>query len=623
MKKTNKKLLSIILAMLMVITTIPTFAITAFAARTNCNETDISNLIMYDDGSIKSMDLEYDWNSGNPGTQYFAFFDDHSESDFANYLSNKGYLDACYWYFYGGGEFDDDGDEATTLKKGADGFVQKYNNIVADKNIQCYYYTENGIETVLKNKNIYVATLNFNKGALKKSESDKSYRIVLFIYDSWNKRYRPTDPIGIITIKSDGTIYYRTEGKNDSHQVKPVDVHSGVIQNGTPATYTKAGFKDYYICSCGKVFEDANCNNEITNLSAWKTIGGNGYIPPTSHSYTSKVSTQLTAGIRLIEHKNAKDAKISWGKVADADGYIIYANYCGSKEKAIKTVTNNKTTSYSFKKLGGKALDLTKPIKVYVAAYKNVNGKKVQMGKSLVVHHSGVNNKKYTVVKTVKLNKNAVTITQGKTFAVKATVNKASAKKALQTEGHSKYYRYISSNPSVATVNANGVITAKKAGKCTIYVVTQNGSKAKLAVTVKESTTTSEIFKDGAQVQLGFYNVYSKVNIEPSFVFKDNKYEFTKYVFNGTDIPLDQVVSSGLKAEKKGDVFSFCFGQYPDAKGNLQDCYLIIDTKAKTYKFDMDKNDVYVTHILVNGKDIAKDMKSITGKNLQLPFKQE
>jgi uncharacterized protein YjdB len=52
------------------------------------------------------------------------------------------------------------------------------------------------------------------------------------------------------------------------------------------------------------------------------------------------------------------------------------------------------------------------------------------------------------------------------------------------TEGHAKAYRYLTTNSAVATVSSAGKITAKKAGKCKIYVVGVNGVYKAITVTV-------------------------------------------------------------------------------------------------------------------------------------------
>ena len=60
--------------------------------------------------------------------------------------------------------------------------------------------------------------------------------------------------------------------------VAPAHTHNPVKVNGQAATESASGFKDYYACDCGALFEDENGTTPIENLDAWKTKGGNGYI---------------------------------------------------------------------------------------------------------------------------------------------------------------------------------------------------------------------------------------------------------------------------------------------------------------------------------------------------------
>ncbi len=64
--------------------------------------------------------------------------------------------------------------------------------------------------------------------------------------------------------------------------------HKAVRIDGKPATESSAGFKEYYKCDCGKFFEDANCNKEITDIEKWKAEGGNGYLPKLDSKPTSE-----------------------------------------------------------------------------------------------------------------------------------------------------------------------------------------------------------------------------------------------------------------------------------------------------------------------------------------------
>lgn len=78
---------------------------------------------------------------------------------------------------------------------------------------------------------------------------------------------------------------------------------------------------------------------------------------------------------------------------------------------------------------------------------------------------------------SVALNTKSVTVTKGKTYTLKATVNPVDT-----TDGK---LTWTSSKTSVATVNGSGKVTAKKAGTTVITVKTANGKTATCKVTVK------------------------------------------------------------------------------------------------------------------------------------------
>jgi len=64
---------------------------------------------------------------------------------------------------------------------------------------------------------------------------------------------------------------------------------SGTLQQGQAATCTADGWADYFRCSCDKLYEDADCTSEITDLAAWKT--GDGRIPA-GHQYGKLIDAQ-------------------------------------------------------------------------------------------------------------------------------------------------------------------------------------------------------------------------------------------------------------------------------------------------------------------------------------------
>ena len=80
---------------------------------------------------------------------------------------------------------------------------------------------------------------------------------------------------------------------------------------------------------------------------------------------------------------------------------------------------------------------------------------------------------------SVSLNKTSLTLDVGKSYTLTKTVSPSNAATS---------YTWSSSNTSVATVDSNGKVTAKKAGTATITVKTSNGKTATCKVTVNLPT---------------------------------------------------------------------------------------------------------------------------------------
>ncbi|MBQ9180101.1 MAG: Ig-like domain-containing protein, partial [Firmicutes bacterium] len=179
-----------------------------------------------------------------------------------------------------------------------------------------------------------------------------------------------------------------------------------------------------------------------------------------------------------------KAVNISWNKVKDADRYVIYLSQC-----------NDKGTKYTMKKIktvSGKTLKWTKKglkkktaYKFYIKALKKSGKNYKVIAKSKNAHFfTGGFKGKYTDPKSLKLKKSKLTLKKGKSATIKGIVTKVKKNKKLATS-HAVKLRFISNNPSVATVNAKGKVTAKKAGTATIYVQTINGIWKTCKVTVK------------------------------------------------------------------------------------------------------------------------------------------
>lgn len=179
-----------------------------------------------------------------------------------------------------------------------------------------------------------------------------------------------------------------------------------------------------------------------------------------------------------------KTIKVTWGKVAKADGYEVYMAYC-KKEKytVVKSVKAAKTLSVTINKLNKKTVNQKDNVKCYVVAYKKVDGKKVTIGKSITGHAVGKKNTTVTDVKKIQIKKSAYSLKKGKTAKIKATIVKKNNK--LPLFGHTAKFRYDTSNKKVATVSKDGKITAKEKGTCYVYIYAVNGCAKKVKVTVK------------------------------------------------------------------------------------------------------------------------------------------
>ena len=78
---------------------------------------------------------------------------------------------------------------------------------------------------------------------------------------------------------------------------------------------------------------------------------------------------------------------------------------------------------------------------------------------------------------SIKLDKEKIEITVGKSITLKATVTPSNANQKVT---------WSSNNKAIATVSSSGVVKGIKEGNATITVKTVNGKTAKCSVTVKK-----------------------------------------------------------------------------------------------------------------------------------------
>ncbi len=174
-----------------------------------------------------------------------------------------------------------------------------------------------------------------------------------------------------------------------------------------------------------------------------------------------------------------RNIKLTWNRVKGADGYEVYGNRCNTKKwiyeyKLKKNIKNGNKKSYIDRKCKKGTY-----FKYIVRAYKIIDGKKVTIAASKTIHVTTKGGKNGNA-KSVKLNKNKVTLKAGKTWRIKAKEIKES--KPLR---HHREVSYESSRPKALSVSKKGVLKAKKKGKYTVFAYAQSGVYKKVKISVR------------------------------------------------------------------------------------------------------------------------------------------
>ena len=195
----------------------------------------------------------------------------------------------------------------------------------------------------------------------------------------------------------------------------------------------------------------------------------------------------------------SKSIKLNWGPVANSsaiDGYIILRRDPGKKTwKQVATVSRKKT-SYTDKKASKK----NKFYKYVVVAYKSVGGKKMISSSSTA--WAGA-----VTTRSKKKNVNSVTVSNPASVTSIMAGSCAQAYLTFPKKAYSTEIRWYSSNNSVATVDANGLITGVNPGKAVIYAKTHSGNVTSFETNISRPGT--------AQAMIDTFNAwmgYSRLN---------------------------------------------------------------------------------------------------------------
>ena len=283
----------------------------------------------------------------------------------------------------------------------------------------------------------------------------------------------------------DAEQHRRICANDNSHiETAPHTWDGGVVTK--EATETEQGEKLFTCAACGATKTEAIewIPPEDQVGEDGTPIGKGASFEAADKAITSLKSDNDPAGSKVAplfvrSTKQTKNSiKLTWKKPAGAKTFVLYGNQCGKKNKMkkIKTLTKTSiTVKKAVKKLAkGKYY---KFIVVSLDADNNV------VSTSKIVHACTKGGKvgNFKSVKT-KAKKNKVTLKVGKTF--KLSGKGIPASKKLKVKKHTNI-RYESANTTIATVSKKSIIKAKKKGTTYVYAYSQNGTYAKIKVTVK------------------------------------------------------------------------------------------------------------------------------------------
>ena len=339
----------------------------------------------------------------------------------------------------------------TAIEIGTFGDITLYPKL----NPNTYHITYKNIEGILNKEKLPTTYTYGTKLTIPKAEKK------CFALNGWFLDEACTKAFPAITKKTGGdiTLYAKWEVSHD------LDRQNGKVLKS--ATETETGLVQYNCKDCTYTLTEEL--PKIKTDPVEQVILNNG---------DNDIKGSSFAMIQARADKTTKNSvRLKWNKVNGADGYMVYGNKCGKKNKyeLIKNIDNGKTTSFTHNKCKKNTY-----YKYTVYAYKLVNGNREKVAVSKTIHTTTKGNK-YGNAKSLKVNKTKVTLKKNKTFKLKC---KEVAEKGKKLKKH-RAVCYESGNTQIATVTNKGVIKAKKKGTCYVYAYAQNGVYKKIKVTVK------------------------------------------------------------------------------------------------------------------------------------------
>ena len=299
-----------------------------------------------------------------------------------------------------------------------------------------YYYTYGDVLFIVLNTNNYNCA--DHEALIKKAEQaapNAKWKIVTFHHDIYGSGYDHSDSDGIVLRTQLTTLLdkYDIDVVLQGHDHTYSRSYMLTSDGNTHTAYTKDNVKDEYLnVKDGKTDDSAALSSKQEYLNQ-------------NLCYKIVDKTQGTInnpeGVLYMEANSATGSKY-YNLISTQQDYIAERSQTWTPTYSVVNITSDSFTINTYDVNTGDKIDNSFTIT------KKVEDKKDDTTKDNVA------------VKSIKLNKTKVTLSKGKKVKLKATVAPSNAT--------DKNVTFTSSNTKVATVNAKGVVTAKKAGKATI-----------------------------------------------------------------------------------------------------------------------------------------------------------
>lgn len=208
-------------------------------------------------------------------------------------------------------------------------------------------------------------------------------------------------------------------------------------------------------------------------------------------------------------------------------------------------------------------------------------------------------------VKTIKLNKNNVTLINGKNCTLKATITPKNAT--------NKEVTWSSSNKNIATVDKNGKVVAKRRGTCKITVSATDGSgvKAFCKVTVKQLVTSIKLNKSVINLNRKGNKATLKVIVKPNNA--NNK----KVIWKSESPKNVSVNKKGTVKAQRNSCYSWVFVKATDGSKKGIKVLVVVGRKANKVEIGKKTKKGFVklkSMNITSGKSFTFS-KKVTAKN--------